>query len=216
MRSGEQKIKLLVLWDILQKNTDEDHALNADEIRLKLKDYGINVIRRVVAEDIAALNEYGYKPFCRNGTQFFFGFRDDGLFVAAHQKPVIIKRGNLPVELSDRPPFGSGFTNIPIAGLGVFHAQNGAVMRPRQFGTHCVPIRESEIEGAHIAKVPFIKSLAEICRQPFCKLGNQACAVIRPLIAALLLDDIFADLPIRQYRQTTCKYYKCDLPRDIQ
>lgn len=61
MRSGEQKIKLLVLWDILQKNTDEDHALNADEIRLKLKDYGINVIRRVVAEDIAALNEYGYE-----------------------------------------------------------------------------------------------------------------------------------------------------------
>lgn len=61
MRSGEQKIKLLVLWDILQKNTDEDHALNADEIRLKFKDYGINVIRRVVAEDIAALNEYGYE-----------------------------------------------------------------------------------------------------------------------------------------------------------
>ena len=27
------KIKLLVLWDILSKNTDENHAMNADEIR---------------------------------------------------------------------------------------------------------------------------------------------------------------------------------------
>ena len=59
--NGEQKIKLLILWDILQKNTDETHALNADEIREKLETYGINVIRRVVANDIATLNEYGYE-----------------------------------------------------------------------------------------------------------------------------------------------------------
>lgn len=30
MEKGEQKIKLLVLWDILKMNTDEDHAMNAD------------------------------------------------------------------------------------------------------------------------------------------------------------------------------------------
>ena len=30
------KIKLLVLWDILCKNTDENHAMNADEIREEL------------------------------------------------------------------------------------------------------------------------------------------------------------------------------------
>ncbi len=59
--NGEQKIKLLILWNILQKNTDESHALNADEIREKLETYGINVIRRVVANDIATLNEYGYE-----------------------------------------------------------------------------------------------------------------------------------------------------------
>ena len=55
------KIKLLILWDILQKNTDENHAMNADEIREELAKRGISVIRRVVANDIAALNDYGYE-----------------------------------------------------------------------------------------------------------------------------------------------------------
>ena len=32
MANDVHKIKLLVLWDILCKNTDEDHALNTDEI----------------------------------------------------------------------------------------------------------------------------------------------------------------------------------------
>ena len=55
------KIKLLILWDILQRNTDENHAMNADEIREELAKRGISVIRRVVANDIAALNDYGYE-----------------------------------------------------------------------------------------------------------------------------------------------------------
>lgn len=54
------KIKLLILWDILCKNTDENHAMNADEIREELAKRGISVIRRVVADDIVALNKYGY------------------------------------------------------------------------------------------------------------------------------------------------------------
>lgn len=53
------KIELLILWDILQRNTDENHAMNADEIREKLFERGISVIRRVVANDIATLNDYG-------------------------------------------------------------------------------------------------------------------------------------------------------------
>ena len=55
------KIKLLVLWDVLQKNTDENHAMNADEIREELAKRGVRVIRRVVANDIAVLNDYGYE-----------------------------------------------------------------------------------------------------------------------------------------------------------
>ena len=55
------KIKLLILWDILCKNTDEEHAMNTDEIIAALKEKGISVIRKVVAEDIKTLNDYGYE-----------------------------------------------------------------------------------------------------------------------------------------------------------
>ena len=55
------KIKLLVLWDILCKNTDENHARNADEIREELEKRGISVMRKVVATDMSALNKYGYE-----------------------------------------------------------------------------------------------------------------------------------------------------------
>ena len=53
------KIKLLVLWVILCKNTDENHAMNADEIREELEKRGISVMRKVVATDITALNKFG-------------------------------------------------------------------------------------------------------------------------------------------------------------
>lgn len=60
MANDTNKIKLLVLWDILCKNTDENHAMNSDEIREELAKRGISVMRKVVATDIAALNKYGY------------------------------------------------------------------------------------------------------------------------------------------------------------
>ncbi|UKI14115.1 MAG: hypothetical protein L6V85_08385 [Clostridiales bacterium] len=49
------------MWDILRKQTDENHAMNADELREELEKRGISVIRRVIADDIATLNEYGYE-----------------------------------------------------------------------------------------------------------------------------------------------------------
>lgn len=55
------KIKLLILWEILCKNTDEEHAMNTDEIITALKERGISVIRKVVAEDIKTLNDFGYE-----------------------------------------------------------------------------------------------------------------------------------------------------------
>ena len=71
-RSAEHKIKLLVLWDILCKNTDEDHAMNSDEIREELAKRGINVIRRVVASDIAALNDYGYEVLSYKKKYYYY------------------------------------------------------------------------------------------------------------------------------------------------
>ena len=61
MANENNKIKLLILWDILSKNTDENHAMNADEIREELAKRGISVMRKVIADDIAVLNEYGYE-----------------------------------------------------------------------------------------------------------------------------------------------------------
>ena len=46
MTNDTNKIKLLVLWDILCKNTDENHAMNSDEIQKELAKCGISVMRK--------------------------------------------------------------------------------------------------------------------------------------------------------------------------
>ena len=60
-RNAEQKVKLLVLYDILQKNTDDTHALNTDEIIAELEKRGITVARKVLPNDIETLNAYGFE-----------------------------------------------------------------------------------------------------------------------------------------------------------
>lgn len=60
-RNAEQKIKLLVLYDILQKNTDDTRALNTDEIIVELEKRGVSVTRKILPNDIAILNEYGFE-----------------------------------------------------------------------------------------------------------------------------------------------------------
>ena len=60
-RNAEQKVKLLVLYDILQRNTDDTHALNTDEIIAELEKRGITVARKVLPNDIEILNEYGFE-----------------------------------------------------------------------------------------------------------------------------------------------------------
>lgn len=61
MANDVHKIKLLLLWDILCKNTDEDHALNTDEIVNLLALRGVNVSRKILVQDIAALCDNGYE-----------------------------------------------------------------------------------------------------------------------------------------------------------
>ncbi len=59
--STEQKIKLLVLYDLLCRFTDDNHALNTDEIIVLLAEKNISVSRKILLQDIALLNEYGYE-----------------------------------------------------------------------------------------------------------------------------------------------------------
>lgn len=61
MPNDTNKIKLLLLWDILCKHTDENHAINTDEIIELLAQKGINVSRKIVVTDIEALCNYGYE-----------------------------------------------------------------------------------------------------------------------------------------------------------
>lgn len=60
-RNSEQKIKLLVLYDLLCRLTDDEHALHTDEIITELARYNIPASRKVLPKDIALLNEYGYE-----------------------------------------------------------------------------------------------------------------------------------------------------------
>lgn len=60
MPNDTNKIKLLLLWDILCKHTDENHAINTDEIIELLAQKGISVSRKIVVTDIEALCNYGY------------------------------------------------------------------------------------------------------------------------------------------------------------
>lgn len=72
MANENNKIKLLLLWDILSKNTDENHAMNADEIREELAKRGISVMRKVIADDISVLNEYGYEVLSYKKKYYYY------------------------------------------------------------------------------------------------------------------------------------------------
>lgn len=59
-RSANQKLKLLYLLDILQKETDASHTLTTAEIIEKLERQGISVERKALYSDFQALDEYGF------------------------------------------------------------------------------------------------------------------------------------------------------------
>lgn len=61
------KIKLLKLWEILSRDSDEDHPLSTSEIIDKLKHQGVECDRKTLYEDIRTLNEYGYEVLCEKG-----------------------------------------------------------------------------------------------------------------------------------------------------
>lgn len=70
--STEQKIKLLVLWDILCKQTDENHALNTDEIISLLAEKGIAASNKILIRDIELLNEYGYEVLSYKKKYYYY------------------------------------------------------------------------------------------------------------------------------------------------
>ena len=59
--SKENKIRILALYDLLCRKTDEEHTLSTSEIIDMLSKSGIEVSRNTLYDDIRLLNEYGYE-----------------------------------------------------------------------------------------------------------------------------------------------------------
>ncbi len=55
-----QKIKLLILWEILCQETDEDHPLKTVELCERLVSRGISCDPRTLARNVKLMNEFGY------------------------------------------------------------------------------------------------------------------------------------------------------------
>lgn len=60
----DQKIRLLALYELLQRKTDETHSMTTQEIIESLAERGIEVQRKTVYKDIDVLNRYGYEILC--------------------------------------------------------------------------------------------------------------------------------------------------------
>ena len=57
MKSENQKLKIMYLKEILERETDEEHLLNTTEIIKRLEKYGIKAERKSIYSDINALVE---------------------------------------------------------------------------------------------------------------------------------------------------------------
>lgn len=60
----DQKIRLLLLYEILQERTDEEHSLSIQELIAELKERSVAVLRKTLYLDIETLNKYGYEVLC--------------------------------------------------------------------------------------------------------------------------------------------------------
>ena len=61
------KIRPLLIWEILQKETDEEHPMGTEELRARLAERGAPAHRTTVYEDIRLLNECGFEIMSRRG-----------------------------------------------------------------------------------------------------------------------------------------------------
>ena len=67
MTDNIRKVKLLKIWDILSRETDEDHPMPTQVLIKKLADAGLACDRRTLYSDIKVLNDFGYEILCNRG-----------------------------------------------------------------------------------------------------------------------------------------------------
>ncbi|MBO5776440.1 MAG: WYL domain-containing protein [Clostridia bacterium] len=56
-----KRIRLMKIWELLCRESDEEHPLTTDEILTRLAEMGISSCRKTLYEDIEILNENGYE-----------------------------------------------------------------------------------------------------------------------------------------------------------
>lgn len=61
------RIRPLKIWEILQRETDEEHPMGTEELRAKLAECGIVSHRTTIYDDIKFLNDCGYEIMKRRG-----------------------------------------------------------------------------------------------------------------------------------------------------
>ena len=60
-RENYRKVKLLKLLELLRQHTDEEHPMTNHQVCLALEGMGIPCDRRIISQDVTALNELGYE-----------------------------------------------------------------------------------------------------------------------------------------------------------
>ncbi len=75
-KSAHQKYKLLLLLQILQEESDEEHPIPGPRLLQLLEGRGIAAERKSLYDDINALRELGYDVQFQRGRGYFLGERD--------------------------------------------------------------------------------------------------------------------------------------------
>ena len=150
-RANEQKIKLLVLYDILQRETDEEHPLSTNEIIERLSARGIEVSRKILPGDIALLNKYGFEilSYKKKSHYYYVAYRP---FDIAELKVLI----DAVQAASARNLFGT----------------NNSINMERDVIKKLTRVNDEQLDNAHFGRTVF--KLSEILREKHPVLKNAA------------------------------------------
>lgn len=69
MKDDSKRIRLLKIWEILLRDTDEEHPLGTEEILARLREAGIECVRSTLYHDIKVLQNFGYEILCHRAKQ---------------------------------------------------------------------------------------------------------------------------------------------------
>ena len=79
--SNSRKIKLLKIWEILNRDTDVNNPMSTPVLIEKLSECGIEVDRKILYSDIKLLNNFGYVVRIQSG------------FIHQGQSSILLKNG---------------------------------------------------------------------------------------------------------------------------